>query len=371
MKILFLVNSLGGGGAEKVLVNLVNNIDRTRYDITIQTLFNAGINRQYLQKGIRLIESGWKSFRGVSLFFKIMPARILYKLFIENENYDLMVAYLHGAPTKILAGCPDKNIKKIAWLHIDMQYSSLGRIFFSRKQIIRIFDIYDRIVGVSATVSESFKKIYGLDKKIVTRYNTNNVQQILELSKITANDFLFPQNNLNIITLGRLAKQKGYERLLRISRKLLDEGLRFNLFILGKGPEQDKLERYIEKNSLSDNIKLLGFKVNPYPYLKKADLFVCSSLTEGLSTVISEAIILGVPVISTRVSGAEEVLGNNNEYGVLVENSEEALYLGMKELIINRDRISFYRERARERAAFFDTMHTVREVEALMEEVAG
>jgi glycosyltransferase involved in cell wall biosynthesis len=90
-----------------------------------------------------------------------------------------------------------------------------------------------------------------------------------------------------------------------------------------------------------------------------------------LSTVISEAIILGVPVISTRVSGAEEVLGYNNEYGLVVENSEEALYQGMKELIENPDRIEFFRNKSVERARFFDTAKTVKEVEDLIEEVVG
>ena len=369
IKILFLLYSLGGGGAEKVLVNLVNNMDRTRYDITVQTIFRAGVNKEFLKKKTRLIESGWKNFKGISILFKLMPAGLLYRLLIRNEGYNLMVAYLHGAPTKVLWGCPDKNIRKIAWIHIDMKYSSLGRIFFSRKQVIKAFDSFDKIVGVSRTVRDSFVKMYSLNEKAVVKYNTNNIRQINELSMKPVDPLLFPQDTLNIISLGRLAKQKGYDRLLRVCKKLLREGLKFNLYILGTGPERDKLERYIEKNFLAERIKLLGFKENPYPYLKRADLFVCSSFTEGLSTVISEAIILGVPVISTKVSGAEEVLGYNNEYGLVTENSEEALYQGIKELIENPDRIEFYRNKSVERARFFDTEKTVKEVEDLIEEV--
>lgn len=368
-KVLFLLHSLGGGGAERVLVNLVNNMDLKKYDIHVQTIFKAGVNKEFLNNDIKLIESGWKSFKGISLLFKLIPSKILFKLLIKDTGYDLMVAYLHGAPTKIIAGCPNKNVKKIAWLHTDMRRSTLNRIFFSKDEIIKTFNLYDRIVGVSNTVSNSFIDIYGLKEKVVVKYNTNNTREINRLSKESIEEGLFSKNILNIISIGSLTRVKGYSRLLSICKKLFDEGFEFKLYILGKGSEEKKLQDFIDKNNLSEKITLLGFKVNPYPYLKKADLFVCSSFSEGLSTVISEAIILGVPVISTRVSGAEEVLGSNNEYGIIVENSQEALYQDLKELIKSPKKVENYKKKASERATFFDTDKSVKEVEDMFDEV--
>lgn len=369
MKILFLINCLGGGGAERVLVNLVNNMDIHKYDITVQTIFRAGINKQHLKDHIKIIESGWKSFKGISILFKLIPAKILYNLLVKNPDYDLMVAYMHGPPTKILWGCPDKNVKKIAWLHTDMKRSSIGRTFFSKKQITRAFGSYDKIAGVSETVSRSFRNLYGLNEKVATTYNTYDIVKINHLSGEATEDNWFENNLLMIVSAGRLSEEKGYERLLKVSRKLLEEGFRFNLLIMGGGSAKASLQQYIDSHGLSNNIKLSGFMQNPYPYIKKADIFVCSSRTEGLSTVVSEAIILGTPVVSTLVSGAEEVLGRNGEYGIITENSENGLYEGMKYLLSNPEKISFYREKARERAAFFDTKRSVKEVEKMFEEV--
>jgi glycosyltransferase involved in cell wall biosynthesis len=211
--------------------------------------------------------------------------------------------------------------------------------------------------------------MYGLKEKVVVKYNTNNIREIIRLSKEQIEEELFPKNTFTIISIGSLTKVKGYSRLLSICKKLFDEGVKFKLYILGKGSEEKKLQDFINKNNLSKKITLLGFKKNPYPYLKKATLFVCSSIYEGLSTVISEAIILGVPVISTRVSGAEEVLGINNEYGIVVENNQEALYQGLKELIKSPKKVEYYKKKASERATFFDTEKRVKEVEDMFDEV--
>ena len=112
-----------------------------------------------------------------------------------------------------------------------------------------------------------------------------------------------------------------------------------------------------------------GFKINPYPYVRAADLYICSSLLEGLNTAMSEAIILNKPVISTKVSGATEVLGENNEYGLVVENNEEALYNGMKKMMTNPKLLEHYRQKSCERAAFFDPINTVKAVENMIVEV--
>jgi len=369
MKILFLINCLGGGGAERVLVNLVNHMDLHKHDITVQTIFSGDLNKRHLKDDIKVIESGWKSFKGISLLFKLIPARILYNLLVKNSDYDLMVAYMHGPPTKILWGCPDKNVKKIAWLHTDMKRSSIGRTFFSKAQITRAFDSYDKIVGVSETVSRSFRDLYGLGKKVTTKYNTHDIAKIKLLSGEATED-KWPGNKLlKIVSAGRFSEEKGYDRLLKVSRKLLEEGFRFNLLIMGSGSAKASLQQYIENHGLGNNIRLSGFTENPYPYIKKADIFVCSSRTEGLSTVVSEAIILGTPVVSTLVSGAYEVLGKNGEYGIIAENSENGLYEGLKHLLSNPEKIEFYRKRAVERAGFFDTERSVKEVEKMFEEV--
>ena len=370
MHILFLIDSLGGGGAERVLVNLVNNMDLSRYDITIQTIFKAGVNRGLLRPEIHIIECDTPYFRGISRVFKILPASWLYRYYIK-EQYNVVVAFTHGLATKVLQNAP-KNIGKIAWLHTDMQHSSLPNIFF-RKQIVPSFDKFDKIIGVAKEVSQSFIKMYGLENKVVTCYNTNDVPRIRQLSlkSICINGWSDWHKGLRLVTLGRLDPVKGYDRLMDICKRLKTEGFLFHLLILGSGAEEKKLLEQRKNLGLENEVFLGGYQENPFPYLKSADLFVCSSRQEGLNTAMSEAIILGTPVISTCVSGATEVLGENSEYGLLVENNDNALYEGLKKLLTSPELLAHYREKAKERAAFFDTSTTVNAVENLIDEVAA
>lgn len=364
IKCLFLMNNLGGGGAERVLVNLVNHMDDTRFDITIQTVFPAGQNKSSLSKNIKLVEGKMRECRGISRLFKYMPKRIA-SAFYQKDNYDIAIAYLHGVPTKILW---DYNGKKIAWLHDDMEHSSLSKCFFNN-QISKCFDSYDRIVGVSDTVCDSFARLYGLKEKLLTIYNTNDTKDILIKSNEEQRLFEWSSyKGTKLISIGNLREQKGYDRLIRVCKKIKNGGLDFSLLILGDGNQKEMLKKMIADNNLSETIELGGFISNPYPYIKQADLFVCSSRFEGLSTVMTESLILGTPIITTEVSGSRETLGNN-EYGVIVENSEDGLYDGLKCLLENPDRIEYYREKAKERAQLFDTRATVKAVEDLIQEV--
>ncbi len=367
-KVLFLINSLGGGGAERVLVNLVNNMDKTKFDITVQTMFSAGVNKEFLASDIKFIESNAPYFRGCSRVIKIIPSKWLYKYFIK-EKYDVIIAFMHGAPSRVIAGCKDKATAKIAWLHTDMRNSSLPK-FFSNSGIIKTFKTFDKIVGVSKTVSDSFIEKYGLSEKVTTKYNTNDVNKILALSEQTDDDYYKDNAAVKISTVGRLSQEKGYERLIDCCNRLAADNLSFELLIIGSGPKELALKQKIEEYNLQNTVRLVGFKTNPYSLIKQSDLFVCSSYQEGLSTAISEAIILGVPVISTEVSGAKEVLGENNEYGVVVDNNDDSLYEGMKKLITDLDLLAQYRDKAKQRSSFFDVNKTVGAVEELIEEVA-
>ena len=133
-------------------------------------------------------------------------------------------------------------------------------------------------------------------------------------------------------------------RLLEIVNRLNTDGLTeiFNLYILGKGEEYEMLRVYVDEHRLS-NVYLLGFQSNPYKYVSKMDLFVCSSYKEGYSTAVTESIILKVPVITTDVSGMDEIL-QDGKYGLIVPNDTDALYDGMLQMISHPERIQFYKD---------------------------
>ncbi len=370
IKILFLINTIGGGGAERVLINLVNNMDLTKYDITVQVIFKGGVNRDSLRSEVHYKESGTPFFRGISRIFKHIPTKMLYRHYIK-EHYDVVIAYMHGLPTRILQGKP-KDVRSIAWLHTLMTASSLP-MFFYPNQIIPAFNTFDKIVGVGKTVSDSFVQMYGLAEKVVTCHNTNDVPAIIRLSSenMTIPGWKDFNDCLKLVTVGRLGPEKGFDRLLNCCAKLCDEGYHFKLLIIGQGSEDAKLKELQQHLNLEDTIIFGGYQSNPFPYVKNADLFVVSSRHEGLNTAMSESLILGTPVISTLVSGATEVLGENSEYGLVVDNDDEALYEGLKKLLSSHELLAHYRMKAKERASFLEPSKTVKAVEDLIDSVVN
>ena len=171
-------------------------------------------------------------------------------------------------------------------------------------------------------------------------YNTNDDVAIREKANLPPTE-PFSKRHLTLAAVGRLSEEKQYDMLLHVHKRLLDEGFSHDLWIVGEGAERGKLEAYITENGLSDSVRLFGFQSNPYPYMKAADLLVCSSSYEGLSTFVTEGLILGKPIVTTECSGMRELLGDS-EYGLITDNSEEALLTGVRQLLSDGSRRSEY-----------------------------
>lgn len=359
-KVLFLIDSLRGGGAEKVLVNLVNNIDCSEYDITVETMFFNGVNAKDLKPEIKLESKNAPFFKGISHVLRIIPDKLLYKYFIGDKKYDVLVAYMHGASAKVISGCTCTDVKKFAWIHTaEMEHGSIWKFYKTKEQTIESYARFDKIVAVSEEVKKAFCEKTGLDEKVIVRYNTNDVEKI---KKLADEGFEFDKKCFHICTMGRLSEEKGFDRLIRIASGLKNAGLIFDVHIFGIGQEQENLEKLISEYSVNDTVYLDGYTDNPYKVLSHSDLFVCSSLAEGLSTAMSEAVILGIPVVSTDVAGAKEVLGENNEYSIVTDNDENSLYEAIKIMLTDKTVYEEYKNKVALRAGFFDTKKTVKEI---------
>ena len=366
-KVLFLIHTLGGGGAERALVNLVNYMDKEKFDITLETMFGDGVNAKKLSPAVRHISKNAPCPKGISLLLKLFPSRLLYHYFVGEETYDVLIAYMHGAPVKVIAGNP--HCKKIAWLHNgNPDTSTMFENWMRKSNSFKAYAQCDRVVGVCQRVADAFMEYTGI-KNLSVIYNTLDTESILEQAQQKP-DVEFDHSVVNIVSTGRLAKEKGYERLIEVCRTLKDDGFRFKLYLIGSGTLEKSIKKEISEAQLDEDVLLLGFQENPYSYVNACDVFVCSSYTEGLSTATIEALILGNALLSTDVSGAREILGEN-EFGIVVENSKEGIYNGLKELLSDPDKIAYYKRKARERASFFDSRNTVKAVEELIAEVVN
>ena len=177
---------------------------------------------------------------------------------------------------------------------------------------------------------------------------------------------IFRADEIKLIGVGKIEEVKGFDRLARIHKRFIDEGYPVHTYILGEGSKRDELSAFLEAENIRDSFTFLGYQTNPYKYVKNSDLFVCSSHSEGFSTAATEALIVGTPVVTTLVSGMKEMLGENNEWGIVTENDEEALYLGIKRLLDDQALLAYYKEKAAQRGKTFSTANTVSAVEDML-----
>lgn len=375
-KILFLIESLAGGGAEKVLYTLISNIDKKKFDITICTICEQGVYDDDIRKIVQyqtLIPSPEKNHGFLerlkhriryNIIYKLIPDKLLYSLFLPKGN-DVEIAFVEGSSTKILSHSSNKNAKKIAWVHTDLINNHwIKTIYRNHKSEKKSYEKYDMIVGVSETVSDAIKRLYGLPN-VTTVYNPVDSAQIKLMSRQVINIEKSSDKTL-IVSTGRLVPQKGFDRLIRIMSRLKSEGINAELWILGEGIERPELNALIEQLGIQEYIKLLGFEKNPYAFMSKADLFICSSRSEGYSTAVTEAIILGLPVITTSCSGMEEILGKNGEYGIITKNNEKALGDAIIDTLTTPGRLQELKHKSENRRSYFDISARIHDIENIL-----
>lgn len=355
-KILFLIPTLKCGGAEKVLLEIVNNLPQYDFDITVQTIYDIGVFKNYLCKNVeyKTIVKKPHSFFGwihTQLIQHIFSTRLIYNLYIKN-NYDIEVAFLEGIASKIISDSSNKQALKIAWVHIDLM-ASFGSVknYKNFNQNRECYKKFDKIACVSESVKEKFIERFGdTSNKIETIYNIIDDYHIIKLGCEPIQEYKhdFPI----IVSCGRLTSQKGFDRLLHIHKKLLNEGLKHYLWIVGDGQLREQFISNIHDNEIEETTTLWGFQSNPYKFISKADLFVCSSISEGYSLVVTESVVLGVPAISTDVAGLKEPFDCPRCYKI-VDNNEEALYFCIKEILTNKNELNYAKEYTKKIASNF------------------
>lgn len=371
-KVLFYIDTLGKGGLDKVVLDVVNHMDFSKYDVTVMRRFPGGYYSQFLDKRIHkktnvpFKETCSKRYdHFVRVVCDRLPRKLVYRMFVHRK-YDVEIACGDAFAARLVGGSTNKKSKKILWEHMDVTKDISTATYFNEEEIKEFFQPFDKVVGVSKDCEEKFIEKYGFGDRTMYIYNPIDVEDIL--SKVEQFEVgEYQKEGINVVAIGRFMPQKAFERLVHVAHNLLDEGTDFNLYIIGEGPEEKKVRALINKYGIQDSVKLLGFKENPYPYIKNADLLVCSSIHESYCLVVAESLVIGTPVLSTMCTGPRELL-DNGKYGILVENSEDGLYKGMKELLNDSEKLEYYKRQSVLRRDFFDVNTCVKEWEKLLDE---
>lgn len=371
-KVLFLIDSLNDGGAEKILLDIIDNLNADKYCVDLKTVWKRGYYTDKLPSSINyssiineLDDSLFSRiincfFEGVLHFFN---GRLLHFFFIRDK-YDVEIAFLEGASTKLVSGA---RCKKIAWVHVNMERNRWYEQFYhSAKQLKNTYNSFDKICCVSEELKKIFdSRIYQSEKSVVV-HNPIDAQEICALSN-EESCIKLTGDGIKIITVGRLEHEKGFDRLINIASSLTEKGYRFSIFILGEGSQREQLKEQCIRMGVDGVIHFLGFASNPYSVVKQADLFVCSSRTEGFSTAVTEAIILGIPVVTTNCAGMDELL-QSGRFGLITDNEEMALESSIKSIFDNSDVLRVLRDKAAIGAEYYASVDTIKQVEAIIDE---
>ena len=330
-RICFGITKLGIGGAERVLVDIANELIKD-YDITIFTIYGGGELEKELNPNIKRISLYKKEKKSVFIpIYVLFCGKIIYKKYLKG-HFDIDIAFLEGPITRIFAYKGNNN--KIAWVHNDIS-KVFGKDYKSKikKYMDKCFyKKYDKIIFVSEQNKKAFENVYGNISKRKIIYNYINKERVLSLSKEKCDKSIKNFENEKIfITVSRLVKQKAIDRLIRVHKRLIDEGFNHKIYVIGEGEELNNLTKLVKKLNVESSFIFLGKKENPYPYINKADYFVLLSYFEGYGMVLEEAKILNKPILVTNTAAKEAVM--NYDKKTIIENKEDAIFEKMRNVL--------------------------------------
>ncbi len=359
MKKLFVYihQSILKGGVEKVFYNLFNNLPDDEYEITVlnhcayltddlYTVRYKGQKHRYWFYYDEWSANPIKRFCQ-RVHNKIMPW--LLPVWLRLQKYDIAIAAQEGMYARFV----DENIRadrKLLWIHNDMMRCRFTEKHFASPEMEKVCYLrFDSIACVSDSVRISMLERFGKMDNLDVVYNPIDTNEIDSKLKEALPER--PQGTL-FVCVGRLAEQKGFDRLLPICKKLNDEGYQYTVWILGEGAGRRQLEQYIADNALT-NVLLLGNQKNPFVYMKQADWLLCVSRHEGFNMVLHEAIYIETPIITTVNAGTEELLGDN-QYGIVLKNTDEAIETAMRRALTDKSLRQKYCLAAQARKGFIN-----------------
>lgn len=386
-KILFVINTLGYGGAERAMLDLFHVLDPKKYEVSLFVLTGQGelshelpehvklLNQNYqdtsvlTKEGRRLLmKSVLKVGIGKGLFLrrapyllknlwsmgkrgKILPDKLCWRLLADGApligtEYDFAVAYLEGGATYYVAEHV-KAKQKMAFVHIDY-----GKAGYTRELDLDCYRKIDRIFTVSDEVKEHFLEVYPeYEKKVSVFHNLVNQERIWRMSD-QGNGFEDDFEGYRILTMGRLTQQKRYDIAIAAMALLKEKcSVPVRWYVLGEGELRYSLERQIKAAGLENDFILLGVRANPFPYCRSCDFYVHATGFEGKSIAIQEAQTLGKPILATDCSGNREQISHGVD-GCLCQLTPEAVSEQILWMLHHPEECRNYGEKAKLKVAY-------------------
>lgn len=376
IKILFRLRSLEMGGVPRVVLDLLRNLPKDKFDFTLMLNLYQGelikdipqdIKLIVVEKGkeqmssnpfLQKIQLGWRRFK--LEIYNQFPS-ILYALKVK-DSYDIEIAPGYAEFDMIL-NSPNKKSRKIGWFHTDVGYDKDQKRVLSRIEKMKHFDFM--IFGSKQTrqvIEDLYQVIY---PKSTVIYNVIKVDEVLKKAELFTHDF--KTNDPVFSSIGRLHHRKGYHTLMKAHKRLLNEGFLHQIAVIGGGNEMENLKNQRKELDVEDSFLLLDSQTNPYPYIKASDYFILPTQSESYPLVIGEVMCMHKPIISTNVGGIAEMIEDGID-GVLIKYDEDEMYKSMKSFLTNPDLVKKIIEGTSTAYQKFDEKEIYRQVTEVFEQ---
>lgn len=367
-KYLFIDGQLNGGGAERVLIDILRNFDYEHNEVTLLQVNAGGTLLEEVPTQVRVV-SAWpgytlgysSAYRCSQWFGWVYPLRGQLLKAVKGQHFDVAISFLEGMPLKMHAMITEVADRNYSWVHCDLDKDRYEISQFRKGEEIRAYNRMDGVVCVAADTANAFHRRFpDCTTEVKVIYNPIDVDKVIRLSgceviRLSEDEFF------TIAVCGRLTAPKKLDRVLRLARRIKDEGLRIKIQLIGDGDLREELRKLRELNGVEDMVEFLGFQRNPFPYVKAADMLLSTSGYEGFSLVICEAMALGVPVVATKTAGPMEIL-DNDRYGLLCEHDDESIYQAVKRMYEDVELRRHYSEVGKVRVKEFSVERTMKEI---------
>lgn len=362
-KVLFLIESLRNEKAAKTLSTIVEYLDKTKYDITVCSINKGGSFESTIRDNVKykyLIRGSADSTKSKWIYRKL-PMSWVYKLYVP-KGADVEIACGEGFVTRLLSYSTNKKAKKYAWVHTDLNKNHwTSEVYKNPNEEVKAYNAYDGIICVTNLLKEAFKKQFPeVTAPVRTIYSPLDSLSV-RLKSLNATKEDPNKVAVRLVTQGRLEADNAYARLLKVVQRLNNEGYDVGLWVFGDGLEMGILEHFIKDKGLETKIKLFGAHPNPYRYIVHGQLYVCCSY----SSAAVKALILGMPIVATKTPENNELF-KNGECALMVSNSENGLYDGIKQFLDNPKLLDEYRMKSEMRGYEFDIEALMAPVESLI-----